>query len=267
MPEGQVFTGTAVGLRDALVPHPLGFVADEAGGALRTLAPGSFAGGGGAPGTFCKFASVILGALARLPLAGGPTAGRVLDTRRCTSVLLRRGWSTALAVVRRMNWSNELVVGSQAQCGPFVGRLAALRKSATAAGLDAFNLTDAALRLVGVDPAASVQPESTGRPMGWLDSERQLGGLAAEGRGTLEVAARCEIERVWPLGALALALALLALASLVLIYRRAMPPHIFKLAARAFSELQLDHRPQTVLVLGESGAGKTETTEAVLEIL
>ena len=45
------------------------------------------------------------------------------------------------------------------------------------------------------------------------------------------------------------------------------PPHIFKLAARAFSELQLDRRSQAILVLGESGAGKTETTEAVLEIL
>ena len=30
--------------------------------------------------------------------------------------------------------------------------------------------------------------------------------------------------------------------------RRAMPPHIFKLAARAFSELQLDRRSQAILV-------------------
>ena len=44
--------------------------------------------------------------------------------------------------------------------------------------------------------------------------------------------------------------------------RRAMPPHIFKLAARAFSELQLDRRSQAILVSGESGAGKTETTKA-----
>ena len=46
-----------------------------------------------------------------------------------------------------------------------------------------------------------------------------------------------------------------------------MPPHIFKLAARAFSELQLERRSQAILVSGESGAGKTETTKAVLKIL
>ena len=49
--------------------------------------------------------------------------------------------------------------------------------------------------------------------------------------------------------------------------RRGMPPHIFKLAARAFSELQLERRSQAILVSGESGAGKTETAKAVLKIL
>ena len=49
--------------------------------------------------------------------------------------------------------------------------------------------------------------------------------------------------------------------------RRSLPPHIYKLSARCFSELQLDRRSQAVLVSGESGAGKTETTKAVLRIL
>ena len=140
MPEFQVFTGTVLEIRDARGPHPLVFGADEEGEALRTLAPGVFAGGGGTPVMcFDQFRSVLLEALARLPFAGGPAADRYLGTHRCATVFLRRVWSTALAVVRRMNWSNELVVGSQAQCGPFVGRLAALRKSATPAELNAFD--------------------------------------------------------------------------------------------------------------------------------
>ena len=146
-----------------------------------------FASGGGTPVmcTFGQFASVILEALARLPLAGGPAAGRFLGSHRCTTIFLRRVWSTALAIVGRMNESNKLVFWSLAQRGPFVVRLAALRKTATPAELNAFYLMDADLELVGVDPAASVQPESAGMPMWWRNAEWQLGGLADEERGTL----------------------------------------------------------------------------------
>ena len=92
MPEVQVFTDTVLEIRDALGPHPLVFGADEEGEALRTLAPGVFAGGGGTPVmcSFGQFTSVILEALARLPLAGGPAAGKFLGSHRCTTIFLRR---------------------------------------------------------------------------------------------------------------------------------------------------------------------------------
>ena len=92
MPEFQAFPGTVVEIRDARGPHTLVFGADEEGEALRTLAPGVFAGGGGAPVmcTFGQFVSVILEALARLPLAGGPAAGKFLGSHRCTTIFLRR---------------------------------------------------------------------------------------------------------------------------------------------------------------------------------
>ena len=115
---------------------------------------------------FDQFRSVLLEALARLPFAGGPAADRHLGTHRCATVLLRRVWSTALAIVGRMSESNRLIFWSPAQRGPFVVRLAALRKSATPTELNAFYLMDADLEPVGVDPAASVQPESAGMPCG-----------------------------------------------------------------------------------------------------
>ena len=194
MPEFQVFTGTVLEIRDARGPHPLVFGADEEGEALRTLAPGVFAGGGGTPVmcSFGQFTSVILEALARLPSAGGPAAGSCLGTHRCTTIFLRRVWSTALAIVGRMHEGNRLAFWSPAQRGPFIVRLAALRKSATPAELNAFYLMDADLEPVRVDPAASGQPDSAGMTMWWRNAEWQLGGLADEERGTLEVAGRCE---------------------------------------------------------------------------
>ena len=176
MPEFQAFPGTDVEIRDARGPHPLVFGADEEGEALRTLAPGVFAGGGGTPVmcSFGQFTSVILEALARLPFAGGPAADRYLGTHRCATVFLRRVWSTALAVVGRMSESNRLAFWSPEQRGPFVVRLAALRKSATPAELNAFYVMDAGPEPVGVDPAASVQPESAGMPMGWQNAKVDL---------------------------------------------------------------------------------------------
>ena len=49
--------------------------------------------------------------------------------------------------------------------------------------------------------------------------------------------------------------------------RAALPPHIFGVAARAFAELQNERRSQVLLVSGESGSGKTETTKAALKLV
>lgn len=44
-------------------------------------------------------------------------------------------------------------------------------------------------------------------------------------------------------------------------------PHVYVTAATAFSQLKIHKRHQSVLISGESGAGKTETTKKVLEYL
>lgn len=47
--------------------------------------------------------------------------------------------------------------------------------------------------------------------------------------------------------------------------RDAMPPHIFAIAEAAYLGLMQDGYDQTILVSGESGAGKTESTRHLME--
>ena len=45
------------------------------------------------------------------------------------------------------------------------------------------------------------------------------------------------------------------------------PPHIYSLTGTAFQTVQRYHRPQSILVNGESGSGKTETTKYIMKFL
>jgi len=45
------------------------------------------------------------------------------------------------------------------------------------------------------------------------------------------------------------------------------PPHIYETASLAYKGLLTDRRDQTILVTGESGAGKTETVKLVMSFL
>ncbi|VDK40121.1 unnamed protein product [Taenia asiatica] len=46
-----------------------------------------------------------------------------------------------------------------------------------------------------------------------------------------------------------------------------LPPHPFAIADKAFRDMKLQKEPQAIIVSGESGAGKTETTKHVLRYL
>ena len=47
-----------------------------------------------------------------------------------------------------------------------------------------------------------------------------------------------------------------------------MAPHIFAVATRAWQGLQRAHaKPQSIIISGESGAGKTENTKPTLEVV
>ena len=47
----------------------------------------------------------------------------------------------------------------------------------------------------------------------------------------------------------------------------APPPHVFAVAARAYWRMRSERRGQALLVTGESGAGKTETSKLVMKYL
>lgn len=46
-----------------------------------------------------------------------------------------------------------------------------------------------------------------------------------------------------------------------------LPPHLYAIAQRAYSQLVTNKESQSVVISGESGAGKTEATKIVLKFL
>ena len=46
-----------------------------------------------------------------------------------------------------------------------------------------------------------------------------------------------------------------------------MPPHVFAIADKAFRDMKVVKQSQSVIVSGESGAGKTESTKYILKYL
>ncbi|KIH42717.1 hypothetical protein ANCDUO_27294, partial [Ancylostoma duodenale] len=46
--------------------------------------------------------------------------------------------------------------------------------------------------------------------------------------------------------------------------RTEMPPHLFAVSDEAFRNMMTDHENQSMLITGESGAGKTENTKKVI---
>lgn len=43
-----------------------------------------------------------------------------------------------------------------------------------------------------------------------------------------------------------------------------MPPHLFAVSDEAYRNMLVDHENQSMLITGESGAGKTENTKKVI---
>lgn len=46
-----------------------------------------------------------------------------------------------------------------------------------------------------------------------------------------------------------------------------LPPHVYSISAAAFWNLNQDRVDQAIIISGESGSGKTETTKIVLQYL
>merc|ERR1712023_13420 len=49
--------------------------------------------------------------------------------------------------------------------------------------------------------------------------------------------------------------------------RPEMPPHIFSIVDNAYQDMLIDHDNQSMLITGESGAGKTENTKKVIQYI
>merc|ERR1712121_37504 len=49
--------------------------------------------------------------------------------------------------------------------------------------------------------------------------------------------------------------------------RPEMPPHIFAIVDNAYQDMLIDHENQSMLITGESGAGKTENTKKVIQYI
>merc|ERR1712002_672920 len=49
--------------------------------------------------------------------------------------------------------------------------------------------------------------------------------------------------------------------------RPEMPPHIFSIVDNAYQDMLIEHDNQSMLITGESGAGKTENTKKVIQYI